>query len=435
MRIAFQTATDMLAAVREGRSSVEEWVTACLDRIAAREPDILAWAHLSPEAALAEARRLDRSTHRGPLFGLPIGIKDVILTADLPTTYNSEIYEGFTPGIDAACVKLLRAEGALILGKTETVEFAAAQRLAPTHNPLDPSRTPGGSSSGSAAAVADGHVPVALGTQTGGSLIRPASYCGIFGFKPTWNRVSRDGIKMYSASLDTLGWFARSVADLVLLYHSLTPGSKKTPLKPARLPGARIGICVTPFAERAEDYTREGLKRAASRLKAAGADVVNMTLPADFDDIDRSHHIIMRAEGRSAFLPEYRADLPLLNEHFRALVENEDEYDESDLRAAYDHAARCRYLFDRLAMPYDAILTFSVAGEAPVGLNNNGGADFNSLWTLLHVPCVNVPAFHGPSEMPVGLTVTGPRFADESVLSMADIIHRCLAPQAATVEP
>lgn len=426
MTMASGSASAMLESIRNGRMTVENWVQGCLDRIDAREAAVRAWAHISPEAVLAEARRLDADQPRGPLHGLPIGVKDVILTADLPTSYNSPIYADFRPNCDAACVKLLRAAGALVLGKTETVEFAAAMRLAPTHNPLDLSRTPGGSSSGSAAAVADNHVPVALGTQTGGSVIRPASYCGVFAFKPTWSRVSRDGIKMYSASLDTLGWFARSVEDLALLYMALTPDPVVLPLPQRKPQGLRIAICETPFPDRAEHYTQAGLKQAAETIAAAGIVVDWLTLPPEFDDIDKCHRVIMRAEGRTAFFPEYVADHDLLNDQFRELVENIDAYDDADLCAAHNRAAQVRQMFDEIASDYDAVLTYSVPGEAPLGLNNNGSADFNSLWTLLHVPCVNVPAFKGPNGLPVGLTVTGPRFADVDVLSIAETVHRLL---------
>ncbi len=427
MTSAPASAAEMLVAVREGRISVETWVRQCLDRIADRDGEIHAWAHVAADARIADARRLDAAGTHGALHGTPVGIKDVILTADQPTAYNSPIYQNFAPTIDAACVKLLRAAGAVMMGKTETVEFAAAHRLAPTRNPLDLGRTPGGSSSGSAAAVADGHVPVALGTQTGGSLIRPASYCGVFALKPTWGRVNRDGVKVYAPSLDTVGWLSRSVADLALIYAALVPDPPALPLPRLPIAGARVAICRTPFPERAEAYTRAGLDDAATRLRDAGAEVSDLDLPESFANIDRVHHVIMRAEGRTGFLPEYRADHALLNSHFRDLVENTDGYSDDDLRDALDKAAVLRAAFDRIAGQYDAVLTFSVPGEAPVGLGNNGSADFNSLWTLLHVPCVNIPAFHGPNGMPVGLTVIAPRFADIAALQMAETIHGVLA--------
>lgn len=429
MTEAIGTATETIEAIRTGTRSVEDWHRACFDRIGTRDEAVEAWAHLRREAALDEARSWDVGKCAGPLSGMPFGVKDVILTRDLPTTYNSPIYDGFAPNVDAACVSLLKSAGAILIGKTETVEFAAAERLAPTRNPLDLGRTPGGSSSGSAAAVADGHVPVALGTQTGGSVIRPASFCGVFAIKPTWSRISREGIKMYAPSLDTLGWFARSVDDLALVYDVLVP-DPAPPSPPADPASLRIAVCQTPFPERAEPSTREGLMRVAASLRACGAQVSALQLPAEFDGIDRSHRVIMRTEGRAAFLPEYRSDYALLNDQFRELVENVDGYDDEALRSAYDHAARCRALFDSLAGDYDAVLTFSVRGEAPKGLSNNGSADFNSLWTLLHAPCVTIPAMTGPSGMPVGLTLTGPRFADRAVLRAARAVHTVLTAEA-----
>lgn len=426
MSYAPACAAEMLVAVREGRISVETWVRQCLDRIADRDGEVRAWAHIAPADRITEAQELDAAGPRGALHGMPVGVKDVILTAGQPTAYNSPIYQNFAPAIDAACIKLLRAAGAIILGKTETVEFAAAHRLAPTCNPLDLARTPGGSSSGSAAAVADGHVPVALGTQTGGSLIRPAAYCGVFALKPTWGRVNRDGVKMYSASLDTLGWFGRSVSDLALVYAALVPDPPDLPLARLSIAGKRIGICQTPFPERAEDSTRAGLAQAAARLRERGAEVSELVLPVEFANIDRIHHVIMRAEGRTGFLPEYRADHELLNSHFRSLVENVDGYGDETLRDALDKAAALRASFDRIAAQFDAVLTYSVPGEAPVGLGNNGSADFNSLWTLLHVPCVNIPAFVGPGGLPVGLTVLTRRFDDVAALQMSEVIHGAL---------
>ncbi|SFC63024.1 amidase [Tropicimonas isoalkanivorans] len=427
MTQAIGTATDTIAAIHAGTSTVEAWHTSCFDRITKREPEVRAWASLRQEGALCEARALDRANpSTKPLAGMPLGVKDVILTRDLPTEYNSPIYQGFVPNMDAACVALLRAAGAIPIGKTETVEFAAAVRLAPTHNPLNLAHTPGGSSSGSAAAVADGHVPVALGTQTGGSVIRPASFCGICAIKPTWSRISREGIKMYAPSLDTLGWFARSVDDLSLVYDSLVP-DPALPLDAPEPGQLRIAICHTPFPDCADLATRRGLARVGALLEACGVSVSTLDLPPEFDGIDDSARVVMRAEGRAAFLPEYRTDYADLNDHFRALVENVEGIGDDDLRRAYDHAAQCRARFDMIASDYDAVLTYSVPGEAPRGLSNNGSAAFNSLWTLLHVPCVTVPVMQGTSGLPVGLTVTGPRFADRAVMAVARVVHAAVA--------
>src|SRR3954451_11300944 len=212
----------MVSAIEAGRLmgaralSSKELVAGCLERIAAREPEVRAWAHLDPEAALAQARDRDAEAPRGPLHGIPVGVKDIVDTADMPTAYGSPIYAGHRPGRDADCVAWLREAGAVILGKTVTTEFATYEPP-PTVNPLDSARTPGGSSSGSAAAVADGMVPLALGSQTAGSTIRPASFCGIAGFKPGHGWRSTRGVKRLSEGLDTLGVLARGVSDAALL--------------------------------------------------------------------------------------------------------------------------------------------------------------------------------------------------------------------------
>ncbi len=211
------TATQMLQRLRAGTTTIERLVRACLARIEARDPEVLAWSYIDPDTAIRTAREMDKRPDKGPLHGLPIALKDIFDTFDMPTQHNSPIYVGSRPSTDAACVGTLRAAGALILGKTDTSEFAGMGRLAATRNPHDLTRTPGGSSSGSAAAVADCQVPLALGTQTGGSLIRPASYCGVYALKPTWSAVSAEGVKLGAISLDTVGWYGRCVADLALL--------------------------------------------------------------------------------------------------------------------------------------------------------------------------------------------------------------------------
>jgi Asp-tRNA(Asn)/Glu-tRNA(Gln) amidotransferase A subunit family amidase len=240
--------TEAAVAIAAGNLTSEDLVRDCLARIEKREPVVRAWAALDPYRAIAEARELDRHFSRngavGPLHGIPVGIKDMIDTADLPTQHNSPLYRGHRPGQDAACVAVLRAAGAMILGKTETVEFAAGGRKAPTTNPHDRCRTPGGSSSGSAAAVADFHVPLAFGTQTGGSLIRPASFCGLYALKPSWGLVSREGAKLASLSCDTIGWYAREISDLSLVAQVFQVVSTR-PTAPSTS-ALRIAICPSP---------------------------------------------------------------------------------------------------------------------------------------------------------------------------------------------
>jgi Asp-tRNA(Asn)/Glu-tRNA(Gln) amidotransferase A subunit family amidase len=408
--IARLDATTALAEIEAGRLDRRAWAAACLERAAAREAEVHAWSHLE------DAQVMTAPPGAGPLAGVPIGVKDVILTKDMPTRYNSPIYADFAPAIDAACVTILRAAGALIFGKTQTVEFAATGRKAETRNPHDLARTPGGSSSGSAAAVADFHVPIALGTQTGGSVLRPASYCGVYGFKPTWNLVSAEGAKSFARTLDTIGWFARSAQDLALVHETLTTDRVGAALN---LHGTRIAVYRSPAWGEAEPATRSALTAAQAALADSGAIISPLRLPAEFERLLDAHLVIMRCEAAGAFLAEYRSQPDLLDPSHRGYVENAHGYSRRDLLGAYDVAARCRQRFDEIASGYDAILAPSTAGEAPVGLAATGSFAFNAAWSLLHTPAINVPGFKGPNGLPVGLTLTGPRFTDAAVLSAA----------------
>ena len=398
--------------------SAEEVVRACLARVAERDPAVRAWSYVDPAAVLRQARELDKRPVRGPLHGVPIGVKDMIDTADMPTQHNSPLFVGHRPALDAAAVATLRSAGAIILGKTDTTEFAAAGRRAATRHPLDPARSPGGSSAGSAAAVADWQVPVALGTQTAGSTMRPASFCGVFAMKPTWGAVSREGVKLYSASLDTLTWFARSVADLALLCDVFALHDDAPP-RPVPLPGARFAVCRTPMWDAAGPGTAEALEQAGERLRAAGASVAAIDMPPHFAALVGMHATIMLSEGRAAFLNLARQHGPLLHDEFHARVENRTGITRAALLEAYDTAARCRAEFDAIAAGYDAVIVPSARGEAPDYADGPGDAVFNRMWTLLHGPSVNIPGFRGPTGMPVGVTLLGPRFGDRQLLEVA----------------
>jgi Asp-tRNA(Asn)/Glu-tRNA(Gln) amidotransferase A subunit family amidase len=420
------TAIEAIERIRAGSLSATQLAGACLDRIAKRDPVVRAWSHVGAEGALHQARERDLSPSDRPLHGIPIGIKDVLFTEDMPTEFNSPIYTGWHPRLDASAVAILRAAGAVILGKCDTVEFAVSGRKALTRNPWDTERTPGGSSSGSAAAVADCHVPLALGTQTGGSIIRPASYCGVYAFKPSWNLVSFEGAKTCSASMDTIGWFARSAPDLELLCEVFGI-TDDTPPARRSLAGARIALCRSPVWDRAEPSTQAAFAEAAKRLDAAGADLEELELPAPFSGMTEAHKIIMQLEMCSSFLAEYSVHRSLLYEEMQGFVENRPGHTHAALATAYDLAATCRAEFDRLARPFDAVLTPSAVGEAPPGLEKTGEAVFNRIWTLLHVPCVNVPGLRGPTNLPIGLTLTGPRFADRKVLAIAEAVGKILS--------
>jgi len=404
-------------AIREGRLTSEALTRACLDRIAARDPVVKAWSYIDADHALRQARELDKQAPRGKLHGVPVGIKDMIDTRDMPTQHNSPIYTGHRPGQDAACVETLRAAGAVILGKTDTTEFAAAGRPAATRNPHDQTRTAGGSSSGSAAAVADHQVPLAFGTQTGGSTIRPASFCGVPAMKPSWGAISREGLKIYSVTLDTLGIYGRKIADLDLVCDVFNLHDDAPP-RPVTLATAQVALCRSPFWNSAGPGVAEAMALAADRLRAAGVTVEDLDLPESFAPLGEMQRVVMHAEGRAAFLNLVRAHGRILHDDFHSRVENRDGITRGQLLAAYDHAAVCRTAFDALAQPFDAVLTPSAPGEAPVGARP-GNAVFNRMWTLLHVPCVNLNCCTGPAGMPIGVTLVSPRFTDRQLLRAA----------------
>ncbi|MCB1387599.1 MAG: amidase [Rhodobacteraceae bacterium] len=414
------TAREALARIAAGRLTPRGLVEACLDRWRQRDATVRAWTWLDPDAALARA---DAATP-GPLHGLPVGVKDILYTEQMPTSFNSPHFQDHWPNIDASAVAILRQAGAVILGKNDTVEFAVNGRRAATTNPHDATRTPGGSSSGSAAAVADGQVPVSLGTQTGGSVIRPASYCGVYAIKPTWNLVSHEGFKTCAASMDTLGWFARSADDLDLLAEVF--GIERL-AAPASLAGAKIAICRSPVWDKAEPATVTAMAEAERGLIDAGAQLTELDLPDNFDGLTEAHRVVMQAEMRSAFLADYRRLGEALYPELVGILRNDRGDTRADLLDALDLAATCRAAFDRLAAPFDAVLTPSTAGEAPLGPDNTGAAIFNRIWTLLHVPCVNVPGLTGPSGLPVGLTLTGPRYSDRRLIAVAGLLGPLLA--------
>ena len=415
------TATQAAAEIKAGRLTAEALTRSCLERIAEREPVVKAFTYLDPVLALNSARRVDKAYTPGVLHGLPFAVKDMIDTADMPTSHNSPLYEGLRQGRDAACVGVARGEGAVIIGKTDTVEFAAAGRRALTRNPHDATRTPGGSSSGSAAAVADGMVPLAFGTQTGGSTIRPASFCGVHAMKPTHGVVNSEGAKRYSHTLDTIGWYGRTPADLRLVAEAfrLYGIDKPRAVPPQDL---RIALCPGPNWALAAPEAKEALATAGKRLEAAGAIVEDFTLPAPFGEVTEAQLAVLYGEGRGAFLQEYLANPGHLHQDFHDRVENSHGVSPQRMLWAYDLAAECRKLFDGFFPRFDAVLTPAAAGEAPVGRQDTGNPVFNSMWTLLHVPCVAIPCIKGPNGMPVGVQIVGPRFGDAALLDVAEAV-------------
>ena len=384
--------------------SCESDIRALLAHIDSRESAIGAWAWLDHTAALAQARALDAAPARGALHGMAIGVKDVIDTADMPTEYNSPIYAGHRPAQDAEVVRRLRAAGAIILGKTVTTEFAF---MAPgrTRNPHDLSCTPGGSSSGSAAAVATAMVPVALTTQTGGSTIRPAAFCGVIGYKPAFGRYPVAGLKHLSPSLDTIGLHARNFDDLARVSAVLAGDAQATAAVMSLRP--RIALARTHHDHEAEPQAIKRLEDAATALRNAGAEVREMTLPALFAEIEPLSRVIMARETVQMFVPEWANSRSQLSADLAAFIAQGLTYTDADVAAARLRVAEGRRLMDTLLADDELLLMPPAAGEAPVGLASTGNAAFNRLWTMLGVPCITLPAGRGVRGLPLGVQLIG----------------------------
>jgi len=400
--------------------TAEQMARACLARIEEREAVVGAWIHVDPDAVLAQARQLDAGPVRGPLHGLPLGVKDLIDTADLPTAYGSPIYAGHRPRADAACVALARAAGALVLGKTVTTEFAWFYP-GKTTNPHNPSHTPGGSSSGSAAAVADCMVPLAYGTQTAGSIIRPASYCGIVGYKPTHGTLPRAGIKPLSDSRDTLGTLTRTVADAALFVAAVS-GRDLLPRPLAQPP--RIGLCRTHEWGAARPETVAAMENAGAVLGRAGARLSEILLPRDFANVTQAQIDIMNYEIYAALAGERLQHHEALSDKLKQLLKNAQQCDAPRYDTAQALAESCRRQLEDVFADADVLLAPSAPGEAPAGLAATGDPVFCRMWTVLHVPAINLPCGQGPQGLPVGVQVIGRRGDDARTLAVADWVHQ-----------
>ena len=413
--------------IANGDITSERLVRDCLDRIEAREPVVHAWAFLDPELALAQARRSDRAdSPLGPLHGVPVAVKDIIDTADMPTQMGSPIYDGHQPPSDAACVTLMRAAGAVIMGKTVTVEFAG---MAPpvTTNPHDPTRTPGGSSSGSAAAVADRMVPAAFGTQTAASVSRPAAYCGIIGYKPSYHRFSLRGVWPAAQTLDTLGLLARAMDDVELLSGVLTNAA--APHAALDRP-PRIGMCRTHLWDTVLPETAEAMDDAAARLAAAGAEVSAFELPGAFAGLTNARNLISNYERARATAFEWHNHRDLLSKPLQTAVERGFSIPYENYAAAQRLARACRAELGALFGGLDALLAPCVAGEAPVGLDSTGDHAFVGFWNLLHAPSFALPTHRGPNGMPVALHLIGPFAGDDKLMAVARWVLDELTPSS-----
>ena len=431
-------AAALAGLVADGRESAEQVTRAFLDRIAAEDGSIEAWAHVDPEYALQQARALDR--HRqtgrtlGPLHGVPVGIKDIIDVHGLPCENGTPLDAGRMAPRDAAIVASLRQAGAVILGKTVTTELAV-MHPGKTRNPHDAARTPGGSSSGSAAAVAARMAPRAIGTQTNGSVIRPASYCGVFGFKPSRGLVSRRGILAQSPALDSVGTFANSIGDIALVTEAITgyddadkamrPSSQpalarvaatRAPVRPA------LAFVRSPVWDQAGDDMRQGFAELVETL----AHVDTIVLPAPFHKAHEMHRAIMLADIARSFSRYYEQGRDRLSDTLTGMIEEGRRVLAMDYALALDWIEVLGAALDEIFGRYDAIVTPAATGEAPA-IATTGSPAFCTLWTYCGVPTVTVPLLTGANGLPVGVQIVGARGNDARLLRTANWIVRELS--------
>jgi Asp-tRNA(Asn)/Glu-tRNA(Gln) amidotransferase A subunit family amidase len=430
------TATEAIEAIRRGGLRATELCESCIARLESLEPTLHAWVHFDPDLVRRQARAVDEKvaagTFCGRLYGVPFGVKDVINTADLPTWMGSPIWEGFTPGNDARVVASLRLEGGVMFGKTVTAEFAV-HHPGPTLNPYSPNHSPGTSSSGSAAAVAARMVPLALGTQTAGSTIRPASYCGVYGFKPSFGVVPRTGILKTLDTLDHVSFFARSLEDLELFFESARVRGANHPFihtsldqwSPEKIRKPyRVALVRGAAWEHAEPYAQKAILGLAEEW-AADPDVrlEEVVLPEEFDGAHALHELIYSRTLSYYFQKEYQENRELLSDVFREMVEvgltvaPEAYWDSMERQQALGKQ------LDGVFEDYDIILNLSTAGEAPFGLNGRDKKDCCLIWTLCHVPAINLPVFESPSGLPFGALIVARRYNDLYLLSFAKALR------------
>ncbi|KAA8642023.1 amidase [Aspergillus tanneri] len=390
-RLLQLSATEIHELIRTGNTTVEEYALTLIQRCDQRQPEVHAWVHYNKEGIITQARALDAlpTNKRGPLHGVAVGIKDIFLTKGMqymPTRYGSAIHENDDNApADSAAVAILRAAGALILGKTATTEFAATGVGTSCTNPHNPRHSPGGSSSGSAAAVADFQVPISMGSQTGGSIIRPGAYNGIYAFKPTWGLISTEGMGRFSTTCDTIGFFANTVHDLYLLAKVFRLDFDTVPNPhPFQIKQARIAFVTTHVWDHAGPGTHAAWQKARSLLSATGAVLEDVDLPEPFARCCDWQKVVIAGEGRTAFLSiensvdnnwtEYVDSVNKLHPTLANFVDNPNPPTRKELVQAYDSISELRQRWDRVACQYDAIITPSVTDEAPEGLGSTGSS-------------------------------------------------------------
>jgi Asp-tRNA(Asn)/Glu-tRNA(Gln) amidotransferase A subunit family amidase len=422
-RLNTLTASEIVAATTSGTATCEQVARDCLARVEERESVIKAFSFIDPDLVLRQAKALDARVTRGPLHGVPIGVKDIIETSDMPTQMGSPIYRGYRTKSDASCVALLRAAGALIFGKTVTCEFAGPT-AGETTNPHDPKCTPGGSSSGSGAAVADCMVPFGFGTQTGGSVQRPSSFCGIIGYKPSFGLINPQGVKPAAQSLDTIGLMVRSVEDATLFLRVLVDAEPVKWL--AADVSLRVGLCRTYAWNDAEEATRNAVEDAARRLERAGFSIRDFDLPSPCEELPKTREIINDFERARGMAWEWNAHREQISSALSKAIGNGLATSRAAYVAALERVEICRQRVARAFDNVDVLLTPTVNGEAPIGLAHTGDHRFQSIWTQLRTPAVTLPTHAGPNGMPVGIQLIGPIYSDSGLLAIAQRIFAIL---------
>jgi Asp-tRNA(Asn)/Glu-tRNA(Gln) amidotransferase A subunit family amidase len=426
------SAVEAAEAIRAGRITSEELVSACLDRIAALEERVGAWAHLDPDLAMKQAREADLARREGkalgPLHGIAVGVKDIFDTKDMPTEDGTVLHAGRRPLEDATAVALLREAGAIILGKTVTTELAVYSP-GKTRNPHDPERTPGGSSSGSAAAVAAFMAPLAIGTQTNGSIIRPASYCGVYGYKPSHGLISRHRVLQQSRPLDQVGVFARTIEDAALIAEQMMAYDDNDPdtqlrAHPALVKTAaeeppvdpRLAFVRTPAWEQADEDTKEAFAELVEHL---GENAGEFELPDMFQEAVALHRTIMEADLARSFEQEYARGKKRLSPILREMIERGQKVLAVEYNRALGQVPVFHQALDKVFEWHDAIITPAVTGQAPVGLESTGSPIFCTLWTLCGMPAITLPLMQGSHGMPMGVQLVGAKGNDARLLQTA----------------
>lgn len=426
--LTIQGAAQVARRIATGEISASDLSEACLARIAARDGQVRAWAWHDPAQVRAQVAALAPDAAGKPLYGIPIGVKDIIETADMPTAFGSRAYAGNRPSADAVIVARLKAAGAIIMGKTVTTEFAY-MHPGPTTNPHNPLHTPGGSSSGSAAAVADAMVPLALGSQTGGSTIRPSAFCGIVGFKPTLGNVTLEGVLPLSPTMDTIGLHARAVEDVALLYPVLLGRA----LAASRIDGPlRVFWHPGPAAAEAEPDAWRALESARRAMQAAGVTFVDDALSGEsLRAAGEANRRIMAYEAGRHHQAVYQASPELLGESTRAMIASGLAMSQGEYEDALGIAARARESFVRGMDGVDALLTFSAPGEAPLATGGTGSSAFNRIWTTIGAPCLTLPYGWGAHGLPTGVQLVCANGQDARLLAIGALVESILKGQAA----